>query len=147
MFSPVAAANLLGHSVTGGYDLNGDGVYDYVIGAPGFDNNAGRVYIISGSDNKCLQVLSGGNGEELGYSLACVQSYNHDNYADIIIGVPGYNNNRGRIFIYSYFEGSGGKSGSNEGDRFGSSVSGGAYIDPLFLNDIVVGAPGGGHQW
>ncbi len=71
------AGDLLGYSVGGGGDFNGDGIADIVIGAPGVDSfygnnvftNAGAAYVIFGGVNAFLNPIDLNNLGNAGFSL------------------------------------------------------------------------------
>ena len=95
----------VGFSVTGGSDMNGDGVDDVVVGAPGPDGNlsAGSAYVLFGSSAPFaasidLSSLDGSNGfavqgiasgDGLGWSLGLADDVNGDELGDLILGAPG----------------------------------------------------------
>ncbi|MBC6418292.1 MAG: FG-GAP repeat protein, partial [Prochloron sp. SP5CPC1] len=95
-----------GGSVSGAGDINGDGIDDIIIGAPGADPNgidrAGETYVVFGSDSGFdasfnLSDLNGNNGFVLlgidsvdasGESVSGAGDINGDGIDDIIIGAP-----------------------------------------------------------
>jgi hypothetical protein len=97
----------LGSSVSSAGDINGDGVDDVIIGAPGFDIYSpapGAGYVIFGRSgvgsggNLDLNSLNGSNGfkisssaagDSLGSSVSKAGDINGDNVGDVIIGAPG----------------------------------------------------------
>ncbi len=116
-----AAGELSGFSVAGAGDVNGDGIADLIIGAPG--SYGGTSYIIFGGsgigNGGFLNLLSldGSNGfivnntvpsQELGYSVSGAGDVNADGLGDILIGTPYTVNQYGVTFVIF------GKSGSWE---------------------------------
>ena len=95
-------------------DVNGDGYEDLLVaGGSRYNNNQGRVYLYYGGTNMddiADIILTGENsgndyrtGENTGDYFgeeAYLADVNGDNYADIVTGAFGYNNMRGRVYIY-----------------------------------------------
>lgn len=100
-----AAGDLAGICVTGGGDLNGDGIDDFVVGAmyqDGAGVDAGAAYVIFGTtagfpatlDLATLSSAQGyairgeAAGDTLGWSVALAGDINGDGVADLVIGAP-----------------------------------------------------------
>ena len=138
------AGDQLGTGIEAAGDTNGDGIPDVIASAPG----GGRAYIYSGKDGAILQTLSAENsGDNFGRHVSSAGDVNHDGFADVLVGAPGYRNGTGAAFVYS---GRDGKLlfkflGEREGDNFGSAVAGFTGKRGTLL---VVGAPQAGpnHQ-
>ena len=127
-------------------DLNGDGICDFIIGAPGVDgggNNRGRLYVYSGATGAFLFTPITGtiNNGRLGNAVGAVTDVNGDGVTDIVAGAP--SNNAGRAFIYSGATGAQLRSfiGQASGDQFGSSCRGIGDINTDGIGDVVIGAP------
>jgi len=98
-----------GHAVVCDRDLTGDGIPDLVIGAPWYDNAAGRVYIIEGGnlgeggslDEATERRIDPPNKGEnwLGMSLTTLSLFG-DNAFDLAIGAPGFGGGKGRVLLY-----------------------------------------------
>jgi hypothetical protein len=85
-----------GYSVSGAGDVNGDGLADLIVGAPG----AGESYVVFGDAGGfggalSLAALDGTNGFRLdgigglsGYSVSGAGDVNGDGFADLIVGAP-----------------------------------------------------------
>ena len=64
-------------------DVNGDGVSDVIVGAPGNGTTAGRAYLISGRTFRVIRVLSAHRpGDEFGDGVAHAADLNGDGVPD-----------------------------------------------------------------
>ena len=117
-----------GYSVASG-DINEDGYADVIIGAAGANSQAGYTYVVFGKSgswgaagNKVLNIGAGNlidgtqgvrfdgvtGSDQSGFSVA-TGDFNHDGYADLIIGAPSANGSASYTgYTYVVF----GKSGS-----------------------------------
>lgn len=101
--SALAASGALGNSVSGLGDINGDGLADFAVAAPGYSGGQGRAYVVFGKTNNSAvnlaDVVEGSGGFVLGWSGAGGQAsslgniivsnggdVNGDGLADILIG-------------------------------------------------------------
>jgi VCBS repeat-containing protein len=108
-----AAKDLDQLSITGGRDLNRDGIADIVIGAPGASTNGtttGAVYVIwgGGTGKVDLSLIAQGIGGAkiagtadslAGSAVSIVDDQNGDGVADLLIGAPG--TSEGAYLVYS----------------------------------------------
>ncbi|MGA1842736.1 MAG: FG-GAP-like repeat-containing protein [bacterium] len=147
--------DLFGWSVDGISDIDGDGIRDLIVGAPGED----KVYLLSGEDHAFLVTieLPGDiSGYRFGYAVTSVGDLNDDGYEDIAVGAPGPdsspepgstcpNRKCGQVFVFS---------GVDTDDilltlvpddldfwAFGSALAAIGDIDCDGKPDIAVGAP------
>ena len=139
-------------------DVNGDGVGDIIVGAPGAGNKSGSVYVITGGmgisgarnlSNANAIYFGSGKGDEAGTSVA-VGDMNGDETGDIIIGAPMTNEGAGSIFVVlgrGFMSGNNNLSaaamsieGREKGDQAGFSVAGGDINGDGFA-DVIAGAP------
>jgi len=142
------------HLSTAG-DVNGDHYEDLLISAPSFirydsPTNEGRVYLFFGGPNGLpaspSQELHEFGSDGFGRSIDGGGDINGDGYADIIVGEPNYDDDRGRVNVYA---------GSPDGvvnllsigmpvvgrDFFGYSVSFAGDVNGDGYDDIVAGTP------
>ncbi|MCX8518791.1 MAG: FG-GAP-like repeat-containing protein, partial [Methylophilaceae bacterium] len=104
-----------GDSVASVGDLNGDGYADFIIGAKGASNSAGKSYVVFGRANwsglstlnlSTIAAGSGGfvlNGESSndnnGMSVALAGDINGDSYTDFIVSATGANHGAGKSYV------------------------------------------------
>lgn len=92
-------------------DLDGDGVRELLIGAPGHDAtapDAGRVYVFSGKEGRVLRTHDGSvELERLGSAIGPLGDVDGDGFEDYVLGAPGAGSDAcGLAYVHS------GKSGA-----------------------------------
>jgi hypothetical protein len=133
-------------------DLDGDGIADSVIGAPGSDQlsgNVGRVRVHSGADGALLHEYLGASGGWLGWSVTDAGDLDGDGVHDFAAGAPrhpGGFNGKGRVEVWSGADGSLLREldGPDPGGRFGWCIDGVGDVNGDGSDDLVVGSPGEG---
>lgn len=166
-----ADGDSVGASVAGAGDVNGDGLADIVIGAPGFDvygqTQGGRGYVVFGrSEQTTVQLTSvaqgvGGfavNGPasgQLGF-VSSVGDLDGDGLADLAFGMPAFESGRGRVVVI-YGRATGGSFttaprpdegftilGPVEGGQTGAALAAAGDVNADGFGDLVVGSPRAG---
>jgi hypothetical protein len=102
------AGAILGLSVAGAGDVNGDGYADLLIGAPFYDagqgSGEGAAFVFLGSAagiadggpaTAAAQLESDQAGAQLGWSASGAGDVNGDGYADLVVGAPFYDAGQG----------------------------------------------------
>jgi ankyrin repeat protein len=139
IFTGETAENFFGEGVGIG-DVNGDGHLDLIIGAPGYSQTQGRVYMYHGgpSIDVVADVIIDGEPDTSGAfgAVLIAGDVNNDGCADVLIDAMRFNNNTGRAYLFY-----GGKSmdttadlvfdGEKEGDRFGRDID-----NPKTIGDV-----------
>lgn len=146
-----------GNSIAGGYDVNGDGVADLLIGAPyGGKRYSGSVSIYLGGQDwkKPALVLTGESaGDSYGSHIAMLGDVNGDGVADFAVSAVYADanniNDAGAVYVYA-----GGNviskkpivvfRGTVPREQLGSDVCSPGDVTGDGIFDILVGAPGGG---
>ena len=153
-FNGFQAEDRFGHAVANAGDVNGDGISDFIIGAPdaepGGVQDAGSVYIYSGATSNLIWQLDGSAPTyAFGSSVAGAGDLNGDGFDDVLIGAdeadPGGRNLAGSAFAYSGADGSliYQFDGYMLRDRFGWSVANAGDVNADGTPDIIIGAPDG----
>ena len=143
-----------GLSVATAGDVNGDGYADLVVGADGYDNFRGKAYVYHGSraglgSAPTWTTAGEGINDSFGYSVGTAGDVNSDGYADLVVGAYGYEDWRGKVYVYhgsplgldvpfSVF--TGGSEGESTGDLFGYSVAAAGDANGDGYSDLAIGA-------
>lgn len=100
VFDAPAPNENFGRAASGAGDQDGDGRDDLLVGAPGADSGAGRVYVFSGATGAVLRTLK---GERRGDAFGSVMAGKKGGRRTLfVIGASaGGPNNRGRVYAFS----------------------------------------------
>ncbi len=153
----VGAPAKWGYSLDNLGDVSGDGVQDYLIGAPGSDPfdtgaaNTGHAAVISGATGLALPnaVFTGTSSEaRLGHSVTNAGDIDGDGINDTAIGSPGFGlaNHLGMVAIYSGASWNfiAGIIGWHEA-QYGTAVAGPGDVNGDGYGDLAVTGAGIGH--
>ena len=149
-FDGDSAGDEFGAAVSGGGDIDGDGVADLIVGIRGDDSNgsnSGSVRVFSGVDGSVLFNFDGDSaGDEFGFSVSNTGDVNGDGFADLIVGASGDDNNGQNSGSARVLSGSDGSvlynfNGDSAGDFMGRAVGGPGDVNGDGFADLIVGIP------
>ncbi|RMH02382.1 MAG: hypothetical protein D6702_08990, partial [Planctomycetota bacterium] len=148
--SGLVAGDRFGSAVASPGDLDGDGVPDLLVGAPGADPagrlEAGTAEVFSGATGTPLLSFAGAAvGDELGRAVAPLGDADGDGTPDLLVGSglvdPNSIGNAGAALVFS------GADGAllhrflgASGDRLGDAVAGAGDLNGDGLADVLAGA-------
>jgi hypothetical protein len=123
-------------------DLDGDGVDDFIVGAPGADS----AFVYSGKTQALIFLVQGQSGWNFGTSVSRAGDVDGDGICDFAVGSPNYVNSSavmtGRVTIFSGKDGSVIRAINGAADsRFGYALANPGDLDGDGVSDLVVGAP------
>ena len=168
-FSGGAAGDLVGQSVASAGDVNGDGLDDFIIGAPDSNGTAGGAYVVFGrigfdpevslaglTEDQGFALVGENAGDRAGVSVGSAGDFNGDGFDDLLIGAEAADTNDGRFYVVfgkasgfgpsvalsSLGDGSGLIIERTEDDaRLGRSVGRAGDFNADGFDDLIVGAP------
>ncbi|NIP37532.1 MAG: hypothetical protein GWO07_00410 [Candidatus Dadabacteria bacterium] len=160
---------MFGASVEVVRNIDGDNSEEIVIGAPGFDSNRGRVFIIFGDQDGLPQVIDFNSGftpditingeapgDNFGLNMIAAIGITGSNSDSLIIGAPTALSNRGKAYFYregdiedlnrdepvSADTAKAIFTGEDAGDLFGSEITEVGIIDNNDRSDFAISSPG-----
>ncbi|MEZ5967143.1 MAG: integrin alpha [Planctomycetota bacterium] len=142
--------DLFGFAVAGLGDVDGDGVEDLIVGAPGANPrgvHSGRTQVLSGRTRSVLYTIDGdAAGDECGYAVGSAADIDRDGRADFIVGfhlADAPRPDTGIARVYSGRDGSVLRDlrGVAEGDHFGAWVGEVGDVNADGFPDFIVTAP------
>ncbi len=145
-----ASGDGFGAALAGGEDIDGDGIADLVVGAPGHDSggaDAGAIYVFLGTGGGIeatwnARVDGGVAGGGLGTVVSFLPDADGDGYADLAAGLPAIDT----VHVYSGSASGLGATATSlvgtAGSEFGYALASGD-VDGDALSDLLVGAPSG----
>lgn len=134
------------------HDIDGDGLADGLIGAPGYDGHgesAGVLYVVAGIGTRAFDLGAGvegvATGDNLGQSASYAGDVNADGFGDVVVGAAGRDSFKGSAYVFLgsptglqlFAE----LKGESAGDQFGLAVAGAGDVNADGYDDVVVGAP------
>ena len=154
--APDGPSEGFGWSVADAGDVDGDGVHDVVVGAPGRGGGAGAVYVFSGAagtrGDLIRRVDSLNEVEGFGSAVSWLGDTDGDGFGDIVVGASSSDlsdptsstSNDGRAYIISGADGSALHTidGLEAGAQFGAGLGGVGDLNDDGVRDFAVGSPG-----
>lgn len=145
-----SAGDRFGTAVAVSEDIDGDGVAEFLVGAPYNDesgSDAGKAYLYSGDSGVLIHSWLGRRaGEQFGRSLAGAGRVDADGVPDLIVGAPGNDSlapGAGAAYVLSGADASPIHSliGVNQDDSLGFAVAGVGDLNEDAHSDIAIGIP------
>jgi hypothetical protein len=123
-------------------DLDGDGIDDFIVGAPGIDT----AEVFSGRTGAGIFIKSGQTGSRFGTAVSVAGDLDGDSWVDFVVGSPKFVNTNGntvgRVAAFAGVDGS--RLWTVDGAQlsgFGSSLAHPGDLDGDGRGEVIVGAP------
>jgi hypothetical protein len=141
-----------GTSVATAGDVNGDGYSDVMVGVPqyeaAFQFDQGRALVYLGSASTLETTADWAASSDFDVAVSSAGDVNGDGYADVLVGVPSYDNGQGYGRVYLYLGSAAGlltgAAWSADGDQtdtaLGSSVASAGDVNGDGYSDVIIGA-------
>jgi len=135
-------------SVTTLQDVDGDGVRDFVLGGPFYEDpklgpSSGRVHVYSARTGAQILELKGDMPDiSFGKALAGLPDLDGDGYPELLVGSSGYSSGRGKVWVISTKDGSTLRThvGPHSFSQYGRVVAALGDVDADGTDDYVVHA-------
>jgi len=123
-------------------DLDGDGIGEFLVGAPFTSSGSGAAYLYSGATQTLMATFAGGTGDLMGTQVGSAGYVDNDSVPDFYISSPNYTPTSGLVAVYSgatlapIYQ----AQGSNTVFQyFGNAVAGGGDVNGDGHDDLIVG--------
>lgn len=148
------AGAAVGAALDAGHDLDGDGIGDFLVGAPGWNflisakDQVGAVLGFSGLDGSIVRIDLGTESKgEFGGAVAFAGDVDGDGTPDFLVGAPSTASNTGRVSLVSGASGVElyADMGREAGDHFGARVTRVGDMNGDQIEDVAVGCSDGSY--